>query len=173
MDLCILLGCDYVDPIPKIGPSTAVNLIREHGSLDGVVDFIKNDPKGKKFTIPDDWPYEDARDLFFQPDVLSADHADCDFKWTAPDTEGLVKFLVEEKGFSEDRVRSAATRLQKNLKTAQQSRMEGFFKPIAKTDEEIAGMKRKNEEKREEQRKKQKAEQKAKKDAKSKPKLNA
>ena len=69
-------------------------------------------------------------------------------------------------------MRNAAQRLQKNLKVAQQARMEGFFKPVAKTDEEIAGMKRKNEEKRDEQRKKQKADAKAKKDAKAKPKLN-
>ena len=172
MDLCILLGCDYVDPIPKVGPSTAVNLIREHGSLDKVVEFIKNDPK-KKYTLPDDWPFADARDLFFHPDVLPADHPDCDFKWNAPDIDGLVQFLVTEKGFSEDRVRSAASRLSKSLKTAQQSRMEGFFKPVAKTEEAVAGMKRKNEEKREEAKKKQKAEAKAKKDAKSKPKLNA
>ena len=27
-------------------------------------------------------------------------------KWGAPDTEGLVKFLVEEKSFNEDRVRA-------------------------------------------------------------------
>ena len=87
--------------------------------------------------------------------------------------EGLIKFLVTEKGFSEDRVRSAATKLSKNLKTAQQSRMEGFFKPVEKTEEERASLKRKNDEKREEQRKKAKAETKAKKEAKSKPKMNA
>lgn len=111
--------------------------------------------------------------MFFEPDVRPADAPECDFKWDAPDVEGLVKFLVTEKGFSEDRVRSAATKLSKNLKTAQQSRMEGFFKPVEKTEEERASLKRKNEEKREEQKKKVKAELKAKKEAKSKPKMNA
>ena len=148
-------------------------MIREHGSLDNVVEWIKSDTKGKRYTIPEDWPFADARELFFNPDVLPADHPDCDFKWEAPDIDGLLKFLVTEKGFSEDRVRSAAARLSKSLKTAQQSRMEGFFKPVAKTEAEVAGMKRKNEEKREEAKKKQKAEQKAKKEVKSKPKLNA
>ena len=169
IDLCILLGCDYVDPIPKIGPTTAVNLIHEHGSLEKVVDFIQNDPK-HKYTIPDDWPYKEARDLFFDPDVRPADHPECDFKWSAPDVEGLVKFLVTEKGFSEDRVRSAAQKLNKNLKTAQQARLEGFFKPVERTDEEVASLKRKNEEKRVESKKKQRIEAKAKKEAKSKPK---
>ena len=172
IDLCILLGCDYVDPIPKIGPSTAVNLIREHGSLEKVVEFIKNDPK-HKYTLPDDWPYKEARELFFDPEVHPADHPDCDFKWNAPDVEGLVKFLVIEKGFSEDRVRNAAQRLNKNLKTAQQARLEGFFKPVQRTKEEVASLKRKNEEKRVESKKKQRVDAKAKKEAKAKPRGTA
>ncbi|KAI1939344.1 Elongation of fatty acids protein 2 [Ophidiomyces ophidiicola] len=169
VDLCILLGCDYVDPIPKVGPNTALKMIRDHGTLEKVVEAIQNDPK-KKYSLPEDWPYEQARDLFFEPDVRSADHPDCDFKWDAPDVEGLVKFLVEGKGFNEDRVRSGAARLQKNLKTAQQSRLEGFFKPVAKTDAEKASMKRKHEEKLEAAKKKKKEDAKAKKDARSRPK---
>ncbi len=140
IDLCILLGCDYVDPIPKIGPNTALKLIREHGDLESVVESIEKDPK-KKYTIPDDWPYKDARELFLNPDVRSADDEECDFKWEAPDMEGLVKFLVTEKGFNEDRVRNASQRLQKNVKTAQQSRLEGFFKSVPKTEEEKASLK--------------------------------
>lgn len=76
---------------------------------------------------------------------------------------------MTEKGFSEDRVRSAASRLTKNLKTAQQARLEGFFKPVQKTDEEIKTLKRKNEAKKEEQKKKAKLEQKTKKESKAKP----
>lgn len=66
-------------------------------------------------------------------------------------------------------MRSAATRLQKNLKTAQQARLEGFFKPMAKTDEEKASLKRKHNDKIEEQKKRKKDEAKAKKEAKAKP----
>ncbi|KAG7009049.1 DnaJssubfamily C member 3 [Physcia stellaris] len=172
VDLCILLGCDYVDPVPKIGPQTALNLIREYGTLEKVVEYIEKDPK-KKYTLPVDWPYKDARELFFNPDVRPADHPECDFKWDAPDVEGLVKFLVTEKGFSEDRVRNAAARLTKNLKTAQQARLEGFFKPVQKTDEEVKSLKRKQEQKKEESKKKQKQDQKAKKEAKAKPRGTA
>jgi len=168
IDLCILLGCDYVDPIPKIGPNTALKLIRDHGDLESVVESIEKDPK-KKYTIPDDWPYQDARELFLNPDVRPADHEDCDFKWEAPDVEGLVKFLVTEKGFNEDRVRNASQRLQKNVKTAQQARLEGFFKAVPKTEEEKASLKRKHEEKQAESKKKKKEETAKKKADKSKP----
>ncbi|OSS49175.1 hypothetical protein B5807_05783 [Epicoccum nigrum] len=167
IDLCILLGCDYLDPIKGIGPSTALKMIREHNDLEGVVEHIK---KGTKLTIPEDWPFADARALFLEPDVRPADAPECDFKWEAPDVEGLVKFLVEEKHFNEDRVRNGAAKLQKNMKTAQQSRLEGFFKPVEKTAEEKASLKRKADEKLEAKKKKQKEDAKAKKQAKAKPK---
>jgi flap endonuclease-1 len=143
-------------------------MIREHGTLEKVVSHIQSDPK-KRYVIPDDWPFAEARELFFNPDVRPADHPDCDFKWEAPDVEGLVQFLVTEKGFSEDRVRGAAGRLMKNLKSAQQSRLEGFFKPMEKSEEEKRELKRKNDQKVEEKKKKAKVEAKAKKDAKAKP----
>ena len=168
IDLCILLGCDYVDPIPKVGPNTALKMIREHGTLEKVVESIQKDVKSR-YTIPADWPFQDARELFFHPDVRAAEDPQCDFKWEGPDVEGLVQFLVTEKGFSEDRVRNAAARLQKNLKTAQQARLEGFFKPVAKTEQEKASLKRKAETKVEEHKKKVKAETRAKKEAKAKP----
>ena len=168
IDLCILLGCDYLDPIKGIGPSTALKLIRDNGTLENVVEHIKSG-SAKKYTIPDDWPFKDARLLFLEPDVRPAEHPDCDFAWAQPDIDGLVKFLVEEKGFSEDRVRSGAARLQKMLKSAQQSRLEGFFKPVAKTAEEQASLKRKNNAKLEEKKKKQKMAMKEKQEAKAKP----
>ncbi|PVH99065.1 flap endonuclease 1 [Periconia macrospinosa] len=165
IDLCILLGCDYLDPIKGVGPQTALKLIREHGTLEKVVEYMK---KSSKYTIPDDWPFADARLLFLEPDVRAADHPDCNFKWEAPDEEGLVKFLVEEKHFSEDRVRNGAAKLKKNMKSAQQSRLEGFFKPIEKTAEEKANLKRKAEERVQEKKKKQKQDAKEKKAAKGK-----
>lgn len=151
-----------------MGAHTALNLIKEHKSLENVLEYMKNDPK-KKFVVPEDWPYQDARDLFINPDVRPADHPECDFKWEAPNVDGLIDFLVKEKGFNEDRVRNGAARLTKNLKTAQQSRLEGFFKPVARTDDEKASLKRKNDEKIQQQKKKKKDEAKAKKDAKAKP----
>lgn len=161
-----------MDPIPKVGPNTALKLIREHGSLEEVVASIEKDPK-KKYTIPEDWPYKEARELFFNPDVRPADHEACNFTWDAPDVENLVKFLVGEKGFNEDRVRNGAQKLQRNVKTAQQARLEGFFKPMEKTDDQKASLKRKHEEKLVEQKKKKKENEKAKKEAKAKPKMNA
>ena len=75
--------------------------------------------------------------------------------------EGLVKFLVQEKGFNEDRVRNAAQKLQKNVKVAQQARLEGFFKAVPKSEEEKKDLKRKHDEKITEAKKKKKTKSKA------------
>lgn len=170
IDMCILLGCDYVDPVKGIGPKNAHSLIKEHKTLENVVAHFE---KTGKISLPEDWPYQDARLLFQEPDVRHADDPECDFKWDGPDVDGLVKFLVEEKGFNEDRVRSGAARLSKNIKSSQQSRLEGFFKVKEKTDEEKASLKRKNEEKLAANKKAKKEADKAKKEAKAKPKMNS
>jgi flap endonuclease-1 len=105
--------------------------------------------------------------------VRQADDPLCDFKWEKPDIEGLVKFLVHDKGFSEDRVRSAGARLEKNLKSSQQVRIEGFFKVIPKTEEEKKAHKRKLEEQNDKKKKKLKEEKKEKAKAKAKPRGTA
>lgn len=141
-------------------------MIKEYKNLEAVVAHIE---KSTKYTLPEDWPYKDARLLFLEPDVRPATDPECDFKWEAPDVPGLIKFLVEEKGFNEDRVRSGAARLTKNLKSAQQSRLEGFFKTVPKTEEQKESLKRKNDAKLEDKKKKAKVAAAEKKAAKAKP----
>jgi len=165
IDMCILLGCDYCDTIPKVGPHTALKLIREHKAIEEVLKHL-----GGKYKVPDDWPYSDARALFAKPDVT--DPKELEFKWEQPDIAGLVKFLVEDKGFNEDRVKNGAVRLQKGLKTSTQARMNDFFKVIPKTDAELAALKKKNEGKAAEKKRKAKAATEAKKGGK-KPKLGS
>jgi flap endonuclease-1 len=47
--------------------------------------------------VPEDWPWEEAKKLFEQPDVVPADQLE--LEWKNPDVDGLVQFLVQEKGF--------------------------------------------------------------------------
>lgn len=116
MDLCILLGCDYCDAIKGIGPQTALRLIREHHSIDAILEAKAIDPV--KHPLPERYPYADARELFLKPNV--ADPETLEIKWGEPDVDGLIDYLVREKGFSEERVRAGAARLSKGLKTKQQ-----------------------------------------------------
>ncbi|OCH91898.1 PIN domain-like protein [Obba rivulosa] len=137
IDLCILLGCDYLEPIKGIGPKSALKLIREHGSLGEVIEHLREkaaekqeaaeDGKKKKggIQIPEEWPWEEAKKVFEKPDVMPADKVD--IEWKSPDVDGLVDFLVREKGFNEERVRKGAEKLTKFLNSKQQGRLDGFF----------------------------------------------
>ncbi|KAI9137742.1 flap structure-specific endonuclease 1 [Paraphysoderma sedebokerense] len=134
IDLCILLGCDYCDSIKGIGPKTAVNLIKEYGTIEKIIENTN-----KKHNFPEDWPYQRARQLFKTPDASNPE--ELDLKWEDPDEEGIVQFLVREKNFNEDRVRNGVKKLQKNRNVAQQGRLDTFFKVLPK--DSSAGSKRK------------------------------
>ncbi|KVH89497.1 5'-3' exonuclease, C-terminal domain-containing protein [Cynara cardunculus var. scolymus] len=82
IDLCILCGCDYCDSIRGIGGQTALKLIRQHGSIESILENINRE----RYQIPDDWPYEEARRLFKEP-LVCADDDQLEIKWSAPDEE--------------------------------------------------------------------------------------
>ncbi|KAG8086234.1 hypothetical protein GUJ93_ZPchr0010g9516 [Zizania palustris] len=124
IDLCILCGCDYCDSIKGIGGQTALKLIRQHGSIESILENINKD----RYQIPEDWPYEEARRLFKEPDV-TVDIPE--LKWTAPDEEGLVEFLVKENGFNQDRVTKAIEKIKSAKNKSSQGRLESFFKPVS------------------------------------------
>ncbi|KAI0766375.1 PIN domain-like protein [Trametes elegans] len=130
IDLCILLGCDYLEPIKGVGPKSALKLLREHGTLENVLTHLKEKKKGG-IQIPEEWPWDQAKAVFEKPDVTPAEELDLD--WKSPDVEGLVEFLVKEKGFNEERVRKGAEKLAKFLNAKQQGRLDGFFSVKPKT----------------------------------------
>lgn len=121
IDLCILLGCDYCGSIRGVGPKRAIDLIRQHRTLDEVLKNIDTE----KYQPPSDWDYERARSLFMEPEV--ADPKDIELKWTDPDEEGLVKFLCGDRQFNEERVRNGAKKLIKARTGTTQARLDGFF----------------------------------------------
>lgn len=127
IDLCILLGCDYCDSLRGIGPKRAVELIKQHKTIEAAVKAIDT----KKHPIPDSWPYEAARSLFLKPEVTDPDSID--MKWSDPDVEGLVQYMVNEKGFSEERIRNGAKKLEKSRTAVTQGRLDNFFQVVSVT----------------------------------------
>uniref|UniRef100_A0A5B6ZGV8 Flap endonuclease 1 n=1 Tax=Davidia involucrata TaxID=16924 RepID=A0A5B6ZGV8_DAVIN len=132
IDLCILCGCDYCDSIRGIGGQTALKLIRQHGSIENILENINKE----RYQIPDDWPYQDARRLFKEP-LVHADDEQLELKWTAPDEEGLITFLVNENGFNNDRITKAIEKIKAAKNKSSQGRLESFFKPVVSTSAPI------------------------------------
>ena len=89
------------------------------------IDLTKNPP-------PEPFHYERCRQLFKNPEVTSREECEAAMKWTLPDEEGLIKFMVEEKQFSEERVKSGIARIKKAKKKGSQGRLDSFFNVTAK-----------------------------------------
>jgi len=124
IDLCILLGCDYCDSIKGIGPKRAIDLIKQYKTIEEIIKHLDT----KKYTLPEEWPYQEARELFKNPEVVKVE--DVELKWEGPNEEELIKFMVEEKGFSEDRIRSGIKKLTKARQGSTQGRLDSFFKVL-------------------------------------------
>ncbi|XP_076147193.1 flap endonuclease 1 isoform X2 [Alosa pseudoharengus] len=121
IDLCILLGCDYCGTIKGVGPKRAIDLIKQHGSIEEILENIDL----KKYPPPEDWLYKEARRLFLEPEVV--DCSTVDLKWNEPDEEGLLKFMCDEKQFSEERIRNGCKKIMKSRQGSTQGRLDTFF----------------------------------------------
>ena len=120
IEMCILLGSDYTEHIDGIGPATGFNLIKQHGSLEKVVEEISTK---KKFRIPENFNWQSAKELFINPDVATS----LEFTWTTCDEPGLIEFLVNQKGFNPKRVEDAIAKLKKTHGKPAQMVLENFF----------------------------------------------
>jgi len=140
VDLCILCGCDYTDSIKGIGPIKALKLIQDHKNIEGVIKALDT----TKYPLPEPFPFEEARALFVQPDVLDVKAPEAEFRWKDCDAEGLKQYLIEEKQFGEERVNKAIERLQKCKGKQAQGRMDSFFTVLPsqakpKTESKVLG----------------------------------
>lgn len=63
--MCILLGCDYCESIRGIGPKRAFELVSQYKCIEEILKNIDQ----KKFIVPEGWNYEQARELFYNPEV--------------------------------------------------------------------------------------------------------
>ncbi|XP_052060614.1 flap endonuclease 1-like [Mytilus californianus] len=127
IDLCILLGCDYCESIRGIGPKRAYDLVKQHHCIEEILKHLDS----KKYTVPEDWMFKEARRLFQEPEV--ADPETLDLKWTDPDEEALVDYMVNKKNFSEDRIRNGIKKLQKAKQGSTQGRLDSFFSVVSTT----------------------------------------
>jgi len=121
IDFCILSGCDYCDTLKGVGPTTAIKLLIQHGSIEKVIESL--DPE--KNPVPDNFRYQTARDFFVGCEAV--DTSEVEFKWNAPDIEGLTKFLVEDNSFTPERVQRFIDRLHAAKSKTKQQPLSSFF----------------------------------------------
>ncbi|KAI0849640.1 PIN domain-like protein [Daldinia vernicosa] len=124
ISLAQLLGSDYTEGLPGVGPVTAVEILSEFPGKDGLTKFrewwqdvqINNRPKeadqssafrrkfrksqATKLFLPPGFPNLAVYDAYLHPEVDSTPDP---FQWGVPDVAGLRKFLMSTIGWSEER----------------------------------------------------------------------
>lgn len=96
IDLALLIGTDFNPGVRGIGPKKALALVQRHGSIESMPAEIR-DAVGE---------VEAIRALYLQPDVTD----DYDLESRAPDVDGVITFLCEERQFGRARVTAALAR---------------------------------------------------------------
>ena len=97
IDLAILIGTDFNEGIKGIGPKKALKLVSEFGSIENMPAEIQEPLTALAPAI---------RDIFLHPDVVN----DYRIEFRGADTEGIMRFLCDEREFSRERVINALKR---------------------------------------------------------------
>lgn len=97
VDIALLIGTDYNPGIKRVGPKTALKLIKEYGNIEAVLAHLGQNIENM-FKI---------RDFFLYPEVIS----DYSLSWKTPKEKEIIRLLCDKNDFSEVRVRSATDRL--------------------------------------------------------------
>src|SRR3989338_1596309 len=113
----IIIGTDY-NPggIKGIGPKNALKLVKQHKT-----DFNALF-KGVKWDSYFDYPWEEVYDTINKMPVTD----DYKLEWKSAEIENLVDFLVKDHDFSEQRVKIALEKLEKEGKEKQQKSLGDF-----------------------------------------------
>jgi flap endonuclease-1 len=97
VDLAILVGTDFNGGIKGVGPKKALALVRRHGAIEQMPPDIREQVEVVAPQI---------RALYLTPDVTDTGSLEL----RRCDADGVVRFLCEDRAFSEARVRSALER---------------------------------------------------------------
>jgi flap endonuclease-1 len=99
IDICILCGCDYLNcNIRGIGPKRAYEFIKKYGTIEKIIEELCGE--GKKYTVPDSFDYQTARNIFFESGCAT-DLTDLKVCMKTPDVGELMifcnKFYLHKK----------------------------------------------------------------------------
>lgn len=119
----MLLGTDFNKKIPKVGPATAIKLVKEYPNWDNLLKEAKTKYLSETDKIEEFFQADPAIiiDYFLHPPYVELPNR---LNFRRIDIEGLTQFLIEEHNFDKIRVEQ---RLKKITAMQKQKSLESFF----------------------------------------------
>ncbi|MBU1939689.1 flap endonuclease-1 [Candidatus Micrarchaeota archaeon] len=110
--LGILIGTDFNEKFPRIGPKTGLKLVQEHETFEDILAETKHEPE---------FDYREIEELFLKPKFTE----DYKIEFRPPETEKVIDMLCGKHDFSEERVKNALAKLEdKANEKGEQSRLD-------------------------------------------------
>lgn len=111
VDVALLIGTDYNQGVPGIGPKTALKLIQENGTLEVLLERAEKQEGSAWAKVSSGrqglGDYSTVRRLFLEPAVESTTR----LEWGRLNRGAIVEMLVSEHQFSRDRVESSLEKM--------------------------------------------------------------
>lgn len=115
----VLIGTDFFPGIKGIGQHKALELIKEHKSIENI---IKNKVKGIEIDLD---VVNQIKDIFLNPDIKKEYPK---LIWNKIDYEKIEELMIEQHNFSESRIKNALERLRKKDSSKTQVSLDRYFK---------------------------------------------
>lgn len=94
-----MLGCDYCETIRGIGPKRALELVEQYKNIETILKNIDL----KKYTVPEDWNFEQARQLFMSPEITDPEKVEVGskhlLKWNIAETKCWQNIILNFVSF--------------------------------------------------------------------------
>jgi flap endonuclease-1 len=110
----MLTGTDYNQGIEKVGPKTALKLVKEHKTLKKILGNVEWEA---------DTDPEEVYNFFLKPPVTEK----YKIEWKQPNAERIIEFMVEQHDFSRERVEKVIEKLQQSFASGRQASLKGWF----------------------------------------------
>lgn len=106
--LGMLMGTDFNEGVPKVGPKTALKIVKEQGSLKEIVEYVRS-----KYNAEFEVDPEEVEGIFTNPDTAEIGRGDMEkiLASAKPNKEKVIRFMCDEHDFSQDRISKFADAL--------------------------------------------------------------
>ncbi len=111
----LLIGTDFNEKFPLIGPKKALALVKKHDSFEDII---------KETNFAPSFDYKEIEQIFLNPPY----EKDFDISFKAVQKESVIDFLCAKHGFNEERVDSALKKIEaKTSEKGSQSNLSKWF----------------------------------------------